>query len=212
MTKPLKGKLFVFEGMDGCGKSTQIQMASTHLSNKNIPHSIFEFPGNSNFSNHIREVLDKIAESYPPPSAEAFLYFSIMQNLFVKKILPILEKGGYVLLDRFFLSTFAYQGATDKKVAQAIYDTACLWFDRKLISAIFFLDIDPETAQKRIKLRSINNDKHDNLPLHMKQNIRSRYWEIIQTFPDSSLIIDADMEPNKISDLIFKKISSKIEI
>ncbi len=106
----MRGRLVVFEGGEGAGKSTQLRRLSARLSAAGVAHRVFREPGGTPLGDRIRElVLHSSLEI--TPSAEAALFVASRAQLVAREILPALEGGEHVLLDRFLLSSYAYQSA-----------------------------------------------------------------------------------------------------
>ncbi len=101
--------LITFEGIDGCGKSTQIEMLQKLLRKKNFKCNVFREPGGVNISEQIRELLLN-ASSEIDPATELLLFSSARSQLVAEKVIPLLSQGMVVILDRFYDSTTAYQG------------------------------------------------------------------------------------------------------
>lgn len=101
--------LITFEGIDGCGKSTQIQLLQDLLDNKKIDCAVFREPGGVRISERIRELLLDSANEIDPVT-EMLLFSSARSQLVAEKIIPALKSGTVVILDRFYDSTTAYQG------------------------------------------------------------------------------------------------------
>lgn len=101
--------LITFEGIDGCGKSTQIQLLQDLLHTKSIKCDVFREPGGVLISERIRELLlDTTNEIHPV--TELLLFSSARSQLVAEKVIPVLKKNRVVILDRFYDSTTAYQG------------------------------------------------------------------------------------------------------
>ena len=100
--------LISFEGIDGCGKSTQIKLLSDKLTKHNIDNVILREPGDTSFSNKIRDILLDNNNNICPES-EMLLFLAARAQLVREKIIPYL-KDKVILLDRFVDSTLAYQG------------------------------------------------------------------------------------------------------
>jgi dTMP kinase len=98
-----------FEGIDGCGKSTQIKLLSEYLNRKGVSHILIREPGGTDFSENIRELLLHSRHDINT-IAEMLLFETARADLTEKVIKPALDQGTYVLSDRFFDSTTAYQG------------------------------------------------------------------------------------------------------
>lgn len=101
--------LISFEGIDGSGKSTQIQLLKNYLQNSVKTITVYREPGGVSISEKIREILLN-PELDIDPIAEMLLFSSARAQLVAEKVLPDLKAGKTVILDRFYDSTTAYQG------------------------------------------------------------------------------------------------------
>ena len=117
-----RGALIVFEGGEGSGKSTQLRLLSRELERGSIPHVCLREPGGTPLGTEVRRLLLDRASDITP-RAEALLFMTSRAQLVEREIRPALERGDIVLLDRFFLSTYAYQiaghGLPDDEVRAA---------------------------------------------------------------------------------------------
>jgi dTMP kinase len=105
-----RGVLIVFEGGEGSGKSTQLRLLSRDLERRAVPHVCLREPGGTPLGTEVRRVLlDRSSDI--APRAEALLFMASRALLVEREIMPALGRGEVVLLDRFFLSTYAYQVA-----------------------------------------------------------------------------------------------------
>jgi dTMP kinase len=103
-----RGKLIVFEGAEGAGKTTQIRLISERLAKAGIPVLAVREPGGTPVGDAIREILLE-SDHHMNHAAEALLFMASRAELIAREIVPALSRGDVVLLDRFFLSTYAYQ-------------------------------------------------------------------------------------------------------
>ena len=103
-----RGKLIVFEGAEGAGKTTQIRLISERLATAGVSVLALREPGGTPVGDAIREILLD-SEDHINPAAEALLFMASRAELIAREVVPALERGDVVLLDRFFLSTYAYQ-------------------------------------------------------------------------------------------------------
>jgi dTMP kinase len=102
------GRLIVFEGGEGSGKSTQLRLLSHALSQTGVTHQCLREPGGTALGAEVRRlVLER--EWEVDARAEALLFMASRAQMVAKELRPALERGDLVLLDRFFLSTYAYQ-------------------------------------------------------------------------------------------------------
>ena len=103
-----RGKLIVFEGAEGAGKSTQVRLLAERLATARISCIALREPGGSPVGDSIREIV--LHKEHPITNAtEALLFMASRAELTSREIVPSLNDGRVVLLDRFFLSTYAYQ-------------------------------------------------------------------------------------------------------
>jgi dTMP kinase len=104
------GVLIVFEGGEGSGKSTQLRRVSASLARRSVPHVCLREPGGTPLGTEVRRILLDRASDVAH-RAEALLFMASRAQLVEREIRPALARGDVVLLDRFFLSTYAYQVA-----------------------------------------------------------------------------------------------------
>jgi dTMP kinase len=103
-----RGRLIVFEGGEGAGKSTQLRRLLVRLAAQKVPHETYREPGGTIPGDRIRELL--LHHDAPmAPATEAALFIASRAELVTTKVRPALERGTHVVLDRYLLSTYAYQ-------------------------------------------------------------------------------------------------------
>jgi dTMP kinase len=146
------GKLLVLEGAEGAGKTTQIRLLAEHMTKAGVPCVAVREPGGTPVGDAIREILLD-PERQITASTEALLFMSSRAELIAREIKPSLSEGKTVLLDRFFLSTYAYQiagrGLPEEEVRAANrLATAGLVPDLTLL-----IDISPSTGLERADAR-----------------------------------------------------------
>ncbi len=108
MTSASAGRVIVFEGGEGSGKSTQLRRLSEEFARRGIAHECLREPGGTPLGTEVRRILlDRQTDI--EPRAEALLFMASRAQLVQRGIRPALARGDVVLLDRFFLSTYAYQ-------------------------------------------------------------------------------------------------------
>ena len=105
-----RGRLIVFEGAEGVGKSTQLRLLRERLGAMAVPHLVVREPGQTPVGEEIRRLV--LAKDHPiAPAAEALLFMAARAQLLADVVSPALARGDVVVADRFFLSTYAYQAA-----------------------------------------------------------------------------------------------------
>ncbi len=103
-----RGRLVVFEGAEGVGKSTQLDRLAGHLARAGLAHRAFREPGGTPLGDEIRRLLLDPATRVSA-RAEALLFMASRAELVTRELRPALAEGCVALVDRFFLSTYAYQ-------------------------------------------------------------------------------------------------------
>lgn len=173
-----KGVFITFEGVDGAGKSTQIELLKNYLDSKNIPNILSKEPGGTPRGQKIREILLENSDEPFPAIAELLLY-QADRNLHVKnKIKPALEEGKVVLCDRFYDSTLAYQGyarGLDKNLIKNLNELATEGLAPNL-TCIF--DIPIEESLKRV---GKDTDRIEKEGLQFKKDLQNGFLEIAKT-------------------------------
>jgi len=143
--------LISFEGIDGSGKSTQIDKVKTYLTDKGYDVHVFREPGGTPLSEQIRDILLKSRDEIHP-LAESLLFSAARAQLVATRIRPLLDAGAIVILDRFFDSTTAYQGYGRKAIpVKDIEQLNTLSTQNLKPDLTIYLKLDPLQASKRRK-------------------------------------------------------------
>jgi len=143
------GLLVSFEGIDKCGKSTQVELLKNLLSEKDHPYKIFREPGSTSISEQIRRILLSHESSNMGDLCETLLYSAARAQLVGEKIIPALKDGFCVILDRYYHSTTAYQGYGRGIPLELINKVNAAASQGYAPDITFILDISPEEASKR---------------------------------------------------------------
>lgn len=142
--------LISFEGIDGSGKSTQIELLRKHLDDEGHAVEVFREPGGPIVSERIRSILLDTKLKIDPVT-ELLLFSAARSQLVAEKVLPLLEEGTIVILDRYYDSTTAYQGFGRKSVPiDYIDEINTVASHRREPDLTFYLRITVEEAQKRM--------------------------------------------------------------
>ncbi len=178
-----------FEGIDGSGKTTQIELLSKYLSNKDIKNVIIREPGGTNISENIRKILlDKKNDiSF---ESETLLFAAARSQLVNEIIKPKLKKNCVVLCDRYIDSTLAYQGY-GRGVNKDFINKMNEFATNNLVPKITFIfDIDPNVAKNRIKQKDV--DRMELLDAQFYEKVKNGYLEIAKLNKDRCYIIDCN--------------------
>ena len=189
------GRLITVEGLDGAGKTTLVAGLTRELAHRGRELLVLREPGGVELSERIR-VLVKDPELAIDPRAEALLYAAARAQLVAEQLVPLLESGEWVLLDRFVDSSLAYQGAGRGLGVEAIRSlnelaTGGLRPDRTLL-----LRIDPADGRARIGDRQA--DRLEREPQEFFQRVADAYDELAAAEPERFAILDATQPPEQV--------------
>ncbi len=145
---PMRGRLIVFEGIDGCGKSTQIARLEKDLRRTRRVLRLRE-PGGTPIGERIRELLADVRHAEMDARTELLLFMASRAQLVEERIRPALAKGAIVLLDRYYHSTAAYQGAAGEIGVRFVLDFAERTMKFPRPDLVLLLDLDPAEAARR---------------------------------------------------------------
>ena len=145
----IKGLFVTFEGLEGCGKSTQVKMFFHFLNKKGIPVRVTKEPGGTKIGDEIRKILLDQKNNGMDYKAEMLLFLASRSENVRLNIIPALEKGETVLSDRFFDSTTAYQGYGRGIDIDTINNLNHLVVGKAVPDLTFILDIEPNIGLKR---------------------------------------------------------------
>ncbi len=200
----IKYQFITFEGIEGSGKSTQVKMLSDFLAASNCPTLISREPGGTLAGEKIRNILiDENIEKLEPIT-ELLLNFAARSEHIEKLIKPALKAKKIVIIDRFFDSSYAYQGfgfGLGKDIVDQIRKSAIKDFAPQIS---FLIDLPVETAFLRIKNRADNN-RYEKLDLEFHQKVYKGYLELAKEDP-RLVIIDGTKSQEEILQTIIAKI------
>jgi len=189
--------LIAFEGIDGSGKTTQAKKLYEYLKSTGKEVSLYREPGGTEIGEKIRQI---ILHSPMDERTELLLFEAARSSLVAEKIIPDLQAGKIVLLDRYTLSTLAYQGygkGIDLKKIQALNEFATRGIKPDLI---FLLDLPPKEALKRIKNKTRFESEE------FLEKVRKGFLELAKNCK-SVVVIDA----TKDEESVFKEILAHLK-
>lgn len=186
-----QGKFIVFEGIDGAGKTTQVELLQTELALKGYPVMVIREPGGTSLGELIRGLLLNPDYRELDPKAEALLYIAARAQAIAQIILPSLVKKQVILADRFVDSSLAYQGygrGVDLGFLEQINKAVV---GDLLPALIFLLDLPPETGLARLSKQGKVRDRLETEGLAFYQRVRSGYLDLAARNSKRYQIIDA---------------------
>ena len=193
-------KLITFEGTDGVGKTTQINLFLEKLNNNDFKNILFREPGGTLFAEKIRNILLDNANKMSSLS-ETLLFLAARSDLVQKQIKPNLKKDFYVICDRFLDSTLAYQSfgrGIDLNLINSINNEAV---DGLVPSTTFLLDCDIDICLSRIGKK----DRMENEGKEFLIKVKNGFLELAKLNKNRYVIVDANKSINEISDYIWAR-------
>lgn len=187
----MSGAFITFEGIDGCGKSTQLQAAATFLRAKGLRCEITREPGGTPIAEKIRELLLSPEHSEMNDRCEVLLYLASRAQHVSEKILPLREQGAIVLCDRFAEATFAYQGFGRGMDLNALIEINKFATGGIEPDLVIVLDVDLETAAGRLQTTGKAPDRMEGSSQEFYRSVRQGYQELARRYPDRIVLVDA---------------------
>jgi len=193
-----------FEGIEGCGKTTQVELLSHFLSHRGIHYVVTREPGGTHLGKLIRQMLLDPAHTEMEPLTELFLYAADRAQHIAQVIRPALESHQWLICDRFADATTVYQGYgrdQDLSFIQQLNEMATqgIW-PRLSILLDCPVEIGLDRARQRIMQTSLEGleDRFEQQDLAFHQKVREGYLEIAARNPHRFRVLDATLEQEQL--------------
>jgi dTMP kinase len=177
-----QGKFVSFEGIEGCGKTTQIALLSEYLKKRGIPHTITREPGGTAVGEGIRKILLTSETIHLTTASELLLFYASRSQNIYEKIKPALERNEMVICDRYYHASMAYQGYGRGIPLDFIQKLTSLVCDPYRPDMTFLLDIEPEVGLARARARNNKNVENEGRfeaeDLEFYNKVRDGYLEL----------------------------------
>ena len=201
-----QGRFVSFEGIEGCGKTTQIALLSEALSRRDISHSVTREPGGTAVGEGIRRILLHSETIHLTAAAELLLFYASRSQNILEKIEPSLARGEVVICDRFYHASMAYQGYGRGIPIEFIEKLTDLVCGERRPEITILLDIEPEVglarARSRNSKRSEDEGRFEMEEIPFYTRIRNGYLELAARESNRIQIVAA----NRSIDTIHKEI------
>lgn len=208
----MRGKFITFEGGEGAGKSTQTQRLAQRLKALGIDVVLTREPGGSNGAEIIRHVILSGAAKPLGPEVEAVLFAAARADHLEKVIRPALERGSWVVCDRFADSTRAYQGVLGKVDPRVIRSLERVTVGDTMPDLTVILDISPELGLERAHARRGGSeaDRFENEGSDFHRRLCAAYQEIALSEPDRCVLINAGAAEDQVGDEVWSVVRRKL--
>lgn len=202
-----RGLFITFEGVDGCGKTTQMDLLAKYLQTQGYEVVITREPGAKGLGEKIREILLHY-DGEVSSKAESFLFLADRAQHIDKIVNPAIENGKIVLCDRHTDSTIAYQGyGRGVNIDKLRMLNNLATGDRKP-DITFVFDIDIETSMSRV---GQEKDRMESSGVEFFNNVRKGFLEIAKQEPERVKVINSDKSIDEIHREVLEYIQTKIK-
>lgn len=211
MAEKKKGRFIVFEGIDGSGKSTQIELLKKRLEEMGTPVYLTREPTDGPYGSMLHNIMTGRLEACQETIAAMYVadrmdHIKNSYNGMLKK----LEEGYTVISDRYYLSSYAYQGAHIPMEYVIMANSVCAEAMRPDLH--LFLDLEPEVSFARISKNRTDfeiYEKLDNL-----QKTRDQYYEAFERVKDTEhiAVINADQSVESLSEAIWEQVAKALDV
>ena len=204
-----KGKFISFEGIDACGKSTQVKLLLNEMNTSSNKTILVREPGGSTISEEIRDILLNSKLNEMSDRTEALLMTGSRAQLTYEKIMSNLDEGKNVIADRYSDSTLAYQGGGRGLDIEWLIKLNQFATYNLSPDVTFLIDLHPEEAIKR---KDIENDRIEKAGIDLQINVRNAYLEIAKQSSNRVYLVDGEQDTKIVHENIKKILSSNYSI
>jgi dTMP kinase len=211
MTSPArKGIWITFEGIEGTGKTTQIERLSTRLRGSGVAVTVTREPGGTELGRSLRALLLRPSAKPMDPMTELLLYAADRAQHLQEVVLPALGRGEVVLCDRYLDATLAYQGYGRQLGVERILQIHSHFPLDQRPDRTILLDLDPEKAVGRARSRNAgagldeSEGRFEQERIDFHRRVRGGYLELAATEPERYLLVDASGAEDKVERRVLK--------
>ena len=204
-----KGFFITFEGIDGSGKSTQIQNLAKFLEDYGFDIIITREPGGSIGGEEIRNLLLQGGVDRWSAETEILLFTAARRDHLERIILPALQDGKIVICDRFTDSTRMYQGMRGPKL-RGLVDR----LTKEVINCdpdlTIIIDIDPEISLERAKSRKIAEERFEDFGIDLQKKMRRGFLDLSKEFSSRIAVVNGQQSVDELAKEIFSLVKARL--
>ncbi|MCH8563715.1 dTMP kinase [Nesterenkonia sp. YGD6] len=191
MTHLRRGGFVAFEGGDGAGKTTQLDLLESWFEDRSVPYERTREPGGTVIGERIRSLVLEHDQGEVDPRTEALLFAASRAAHVVQRIEPALEGGRFVLCDRYVDSSVAYQGVGRELGTAAVAEINAFATGGLQPDLTVVLDIDPAIARARREGRAGHSDRIESAEDAFHDRLRHAFLARADAAPERYLVLDA---------------------
>lgn len=192
-------RFITIEGGEGAGKSTAQQFLASKLISMGLSVTLTREPGGTPLAEELRQTLLNPHGEVPVEMAELLLLFAARAQHIAEVIKPALDRGEWVICDRFTDATYAYQGGARGMSVEVITQLEKMVQGALQPHQVILLDLPPEVGLERARARG-ELDRFEREPMAFYERVRSGYLGRVRTMPDRYTVIDASQDLQGVED------------
>ncbi|MBD2597426.1 dTMP kinase [Nostoc spongiaeforme FACHB-130] len=209
----MSGKLIVFEGVEGCGKTTQMQLCCQWLESLGISVVVTREPGGTELGVHLRRLLLEKSEDKPVADVtELLLYAADRAQHVEQELKPNLAAGKYILCDRYTDSTVAYQGygrGLNMSLIEKLNDIATSGLTSDLT---IWLDVDVEVGLSRKRGDAVGLDRIEQETIAFHRRVQQGYSQLAAAHPSRIVRVDGSLSKETVSSVIQEILRQRLQV
>jgi dTMP kinase len=216
LSESKRGRFITLEGGEGAGKSTQIRLLAEALRARGLEVVTTREPGGSPGAEAVRGLLVSGETGRWEPMTEALLHFAARRDHLVRTVWPALERGAWVVCDRFADSTMAYQGyglGLGRAPIERLYSLAIGAFAPDLT---LILDLAPEIGVDRARARQLQmgdaEDRYERMDISFHRRLRDGFLDIARREPARCAVIDANQTIEGVQVSVYEVVSRRLSL
>ena len=210
MTK--RGRFITFEGGEGTGKSTHARALAAMLEQRGLSAIVTREPGGSPGAEEIRALLVQGEPGRWDGLTETLLLYAARHDHVERTIKPALEKGQWVICDRFADSTYAYQGAGRGLDRETVRRIETIAIDDFKPDFTIVLDLAPETGLARTVHRTTAETRFESFDAEFHARMRKSFLDIARRAPERCVVIDAGEGVEAVSQAVFAAVKKRFRL
>lgn len=205
-----RGRFITLEGGEGGGKSTQARRLASALEACAIDVVLTREPGGSPGAEQIRALLVDGEVHRWDALTEALLHFAARRDHLARTVLPALDRGAWVVSDRFVDSTVAYQGYGHGLDLAVIDDLTRITVGKAIPDLTLILDLPVEAGLARAGGRDAGEDRYERMDRAFHQRIRDGFLEIARREPGRCTVIDATLDEDSVHAAVLEAVHAHL--
>jgi len=209
----MRGRFITLEGGEGAGKSTQIKLLAAAFGASGIAVDVTREPGGSLGAEAIRGLVVSGAVDRWHPATESLLFMTARYDHLETRIKPALARGAWVLCDRFYDSTYVYQGLAKQVGTEWLDGLYSQLFGNLVPDFTLLLDLPPETGLTRATARgNAAESRFESMGLAYHEQLRAGFHSLAAEHPERMHVVDAAQSVEAVHQAIVTMVNARFEL